>query len=396
MYLTETHIINSSNEIDSLLFKCKNLYNKANYIIRQEFINNGNFLTTYDMYSIMKDYDEYKCLLSRVARPVLRTLNSNWKIFFSNMKNWTNSSLSLGKPNIPKYLPKQSKFTAIFIDCSIKNKTLKNSNIIGLSKLNIEIPYQNSTYPIIEVQVIPMKTDKIKINIVYEKKIKPSKENNDRYCSIDLGVNNLMTVTSNIGEDPFIINGRVLKSINQFYNKRKSELQKKLPKGVYTSKKINKLTFKRNMKINDYLHKSSNIVVKYCVNNNINSIIIGYNKYWKQNINIGKSNNQNFTQIPFYKMKNMLKYKAEINGISLIEQEESFTSVCSFIDNEDVKYQKKYQGKRIKRGLFESKNHVLINSDVNGSYNIMRKVVSNFSYEEIEDIAVYPKLINIV
>lgn len=183
---------------------------------------------------------------------------------------------------------------------------------------------------------------------------------------------------------PFIVNGKPLKSINQFYNKRKANLQSKLKNNAKNSKRISSLSLKRNNKINDYLHKSTTFIVNYLVSNNIANLIVGHNKEWKQDINIGKKNNQNFVSIPHSRFKELLKYKCELEGITYIETEESYTSKCSFLDNEEICKHESYKGKRVKRGLFKSNDGTLINADVNGSLNILKKVVGNFNYDPIE------------
>jgi putative transposase len=185
-----------------------------------------------------------------------------------------------------------------------------------------------------------------------------------------------------------------MKSVNQYYNKTKAKLQSKLENDKRTSKRIEKLTLKRNNKINDYLHKASRYIVNQLVSKDISKLIIGYNKQWKQDINIGKRNNQNFVNIPFYKFISMLEYKCELEGVEMITHEESYTSKCSFLDNEPIKKHDSYLGKRIKRGLFRSSKGELINADLNGSYNIMRKVVPNFT-NGIEGVVVHPRLITV-
>lgn len=393
MLLVESHIIDKTIELDEITFKCKNLYNKANYIIRNEFISTGKYLSKFEMFTICKDIEEYKCLPVRIARGVLRTLDGNWKSFFSCIKKWRdNKQLFKAKPNLPKYLPKNGKFTALFYETAIlKPKDGK----IGLSSLKLRIPVQ-TTGKLIEIQVVPTKTNKYKINIIYDYVEEKLKQNNKNYCSIDLGLGNLMTVTSNkSGIKPVVVNGKPLKSINQFYNKKKAEYQSVLPKDIKTSKRIEKLTFKRNCKVNDYIHKASDYVVKFCLNNNLNTLVVGYNELWKQEINIGKRNNQNFVQIPFYKIIQMLTYKCEKHGINFITHEESYTSKCSFLDNEEITKHETYKGKRIKRGLFKTSTGVLINADVNGSYNILKKAVPNAFVNGIEGVAVHPYRVNL-
>ena len=388
MLLVESHIINESQELNDLTFKCKNLYNKANYIIRNEFINTGNYFSKFEMFTICKELEEYKALPVRISRGVLRTLDANWQSFFSCIKKWkSNRDLFKSKPNLPNYLPKNGKFTAMFYETAILKP--KNGKI-GLSSLKLRIEAQTQN-KIIEVQVVPTKTNKYKINIIYDYKEQELKKDNKKYCSVDLGLNNLMTITSNEkGIQPVVVNGRPLKSINQYYNKQKSKYQSKLPKEIHSSKRIETLTFKRNCKINDYLHKSSDYLIKFCLDNKLNTLVIGYNELWKQGINIGKRNNQNFVQIPFYKLIEMLRYKCEKHGINFITHEESYTSKCSFLDNEQVCKHDDYLGRRIKRGLFKSSDGRLINADVNGSYNILKKAVPNVFSDGIEGVAVHP------
>ena len=240
----------------------------------------------------------------------------------------------------------------------------------------------------------PLPSGKFKINIIYKYEEKVKLKDNEKYCSIDLGLNNLMTLTSNSGLNPTLVNGRPLKSINQYYNKKLAKLKSELPKGIRTSLRIKKLTEKRNNKINDYIHKSSRFLVNYCVDNQLNTIVLGYNEGWKTGVEMGKRNNQNFVGIPFETIKWYINYKSYMEGINFITQEESYTSKCSSLDFEQIKRHDNYLGKRIKRGLFKSGEGKLINSDVNGSLNILRKAVSNVEFTNgIEAVAVLPKKI---
>ncbi len=184
----------------------------------------------------------------------------------------------------------------------------------------------------------------------------------------------VLTSFNNIGENPFIINGKIIKSINHYYNKKKAKLMSYIgDKGV--SNRINRLSHKRECKINDYLYKSSREIINYCIKYKISTIIIGDNKNWKQNINIGKRNNQNFVSVPFSKLIQMISYKAEEVGIRVKTTEESYTSKIDHLANEEMKKQEKYLGRRVKRGLFRSSLDIILNADVNGAIGIMRKVV---------------------
>ena len=393
MKLVESHIVKKSKELDELTFNTKNLYNAVNYIVRQEFINNGNWLRKLFLFNICKELNEYKILPTRVSRCVIRTLDANWKSFFEANKTYNqNKLLFKERPHLPKYLYKKGKFTAIFIDNGILIKN-KNKGLIGLSSLKQQIKIKNINKKIIEIQVKPY-YNKYKINIVYEEPDIKLKSNNNNYCSIDLGVNNLMTITSNkIGIKPIIINGRPLKSINQYYNKKLAKL-----KSLNAKKQIEKLSLKRNNKINTYLHQSSKYLVDFCIKNELNTIIIGHNQYWKQKIKMNKKNKQNFIDIPFNNLIKMIQYKGLLKGITVLYQEESYTSKASFLNLDympvygDI-YKGNFSGYRYRRGLYKIRGKkVFINADINGSYNIMRKAVPNVFNNGIEGVAVHPNL----
>lgn len=409
MNLVEKHIIDRTDELDEITFKCKNLYNKVLYEVRQDFINNKVYPNKYDLFNKCKNAPDYKVLPSRVSRCVIRTLIGNWDSFFKAMKAWKKQPIKFnGRPKLPSYLPKNSRFTAIFIDGAILKLKLKKEGLIGLSSLKQKIKLQHKDSKLVEVQLIPYINGKYKVNIVYKKEEKEKLPDNQRYISIDLGVNNLMAVTSNTGLNPILVNGRPLKSLNQHFNKQKSfySSELELKQKRKSSKKLEKLNFKRENKINDYLHKSSRWLIKYCVENKINTIIVGYNEMWKQSIKNGKKNNQNFVQIPFYKLIQFIEYKAKLEGIDVILTEESYTSKCSFLDNELMFNNKTFKGQRVKRGLFKTSSGKLINADINASYNIMRKVIDysliinqkvvpNSVFEDgIEGVSVHPIKIN--
>lgn len=212
------------------------------------------------------------------------------------------------------------------------------------------------------------------MEVVYEIKEKEKKPDNNRYAAIDLGIDNLATLTFNDNR-PIIVNGRPIKSINQYYNKQKSKYQ-----AIKATKKIEDLSFKRNNKIRDYFHKSTRFITNQLVSGHYNTVIIGYNKCWKQDVNIGKRNNQSFTSISHLQFVNMIKYKCELEGIRVLLTEEYYTSKASALDRDflpdnDFK-DHVFSGKRIKRGLYQS-GYGYINADVNGALNIMRKVVGD-------------------
>ena len=381
MRLVEQHIIKSNHkhykELKNLCRLSKNLYNATLYEIRQYFFENKKYLS-YPL--IDKKFKEtknidYKSLPAQTTQQTMRVADSSFRSFFK-LLNMKNKGLYNRNISIPHYLKKDGYFTLIYTNQQLGKKLL--NGIIRLPLSNIE--FHSNKKNIKQVRFIPS-NNYIIMEVIYEVKESELKEDNNRYCGIDLGLNNLATVTSNVSK-PYIINGRSIKSINQYYNKKKAYLQSKL-KDQKTSKRIQRLTLKRNNKINDYFHKASSYIVNQLVSNSINTIIIGHNKDWKQDINMGSKNNQSFTSIPHTKLINQLKYKCRLVGINVICREESYTSKSSFLDRDPIPNLKddkiSFSGERIKRGLYRSGNGRLINADINGSYNIMRKEVGDVS-----------------
>lgn len=378
MYLVERHIIKNNKELDLVCFKSKNLYNKALYLIRQHYFKTKSYLNFFGVNKLMIDSkdEDYYALPTGVSNQTLRPLDRNFKSFFALLKKKRggNHDKSI---RIPRYLDKEGRYIATFIKQNVSKKSLKKG-LIKLSSLSIEIPTKVTRSNLVEVRVLPRNNHHV-VEVVYKVEQKEPKSDNGRYASIDLGINNLATVSSNVVE-PFIINGRPLKSINQYYNKEKAILQAHLKGNKKTSKRIYSITNKRNNKVKDYLHKSSRKIVNFLVSNNISTLVVGYNEEWKQNINLGRTNNQAFVNIPFYTFINQLDYKCKLEGINVILTEESYTSKCSFLDNETIERHDNYLGKRIKRGLFKSAKGKLINADLNASLNILKKVVGEFEY----------------
>ena len=213
---------------------------------------------------------------------------------------------------------------------------------------------------------------------MYEKVVIPKDVDRTRVVAIDIGVENLATLTTNIGEKPIIVKGKILKSVNQFYNKVRADLQKLYSKeGIFDSRRLRRLTQKRNNQVKDYLHKASRGIIDYCVLHRIGTIVIGKNDYWKQSVDLGKKINQQFVCIPHSRFIDMLKYKAHEVGIEVLLTSEEYTSLCSLLDFESIERHTKYAGKRVSRGLFKSKEKIVINADVNGSGNILRKALPN-------------------
>lgn len=378
MYLVERHIINNNKELDQLCFNSKNLYNRALYLVRQHYFKAKGYLNYFGVNRLMVDSKDkdYYALPTKVSNQTLMLLDSNFKVFFALLKKKQS-----GKYNksikLPKYLNKEGRYITTFPKDAVSKRYLRKG-LIKLSSLSIQIPTKVTESNLVEVRVLPRNNHHV-VEVVYKVEQKEPKSDNGRYASIDLGLDNLATVSSNVVK-PFIINGRPLKSINQYYNKEKARLQSHLKGDKKTSKRIYSITNKRNNKVKDYLHKSSRKIVNFLVSNNISTLIIGYNEEWKQNINLGRTNNQSFVNIPFLTFINQLEYKCKLEGINVILTEESYTSKCSFLDGESLEEHENYLGKRIERGLFRSAKGKLINADLNGSLNILKKVVGEFQY----------------
>ncbi len=404
MQLVEQHIILSNSpfykECDELCFKTKNLYNSCLYTIRQAYIKDKVSLI-YELYNIMKTTGQYKDLTAKVASTVLLMVQKNFKSFFkANAEYYKNPNKFKGCPRLPKYLDKETgRFVASYTNQAISKKVFDKVHKVKLSQTNIEFKTGVKEFKDINcVRIIPH-NGYYTIEVIYTILDTDKLKNNDCYLAIDLGVNNLATLTSNVKEvQPIIINGKPLKSINQYYNKKLANYQSILEKinKKKTSNRINKLSLKRKNKIDNYLHKASKTIVQHCLDNNINTLVIGKTDNWKQDINIGKRNNQSFVNIPHSRFIEMLNYKCEIEGINVILQEESYTSKASFLNLDFIPTYGKndksgFSGYRYRRGLYKIRGKkVFINADVNGSYNILRKAIPNAFANGIEGFGVNP------
>ena len=383
MILAERHIIKVGTaefkEYDAICFLSKNMYNSALYALRKHFFETK---TLKHKFQLSKEFQEqnqpdYRAMFVRSAQQIIGIAHQSMKSFFALIK--AKKSGSYDKPvKLPRYLPKNGRQVMIYDNKAFYEKDFKEG-YIRVAHTQSRIPTKiKNIKSIQQIRLVP-KGNHVVLEVLYKVTGMPLKEDNGRYASIDLGLNNLATVGSNVVK-PFIINGRPLKSINQYWNKEKARLQSLLKGNKETSKRIESIINKRNNKIKDYLHKSSKYIVNFLVSNDISTLIIGYNEEWKQNINIGKKNNQSFVNIPFYVFINQLEYKCKLEGINFIITEESYTSKCSFLDNETIEKHENYLGKRVKRGLFRSAKNKIINADLNGSLNILIKVVGEFQY----------------
>lgn len=400
---TEQHLIKKSNylweTIDNMCFKSKNIYNYGNYIIRQEFINNKKWIKYNELFKLVKDSEPYKDIGSNVGQSTLRLLDKNWKSFFTSIKDWkVNPSKYLGMPKLPKYKDKNGRFV-LGID---NNKVMLKDGFIyfawkplkGLNNIFYTKIKQDSK--VIQCRFIPRSNNYV-MEVIYEIEVPETQDSSRQITSIDLGINNFITMTNNINETPIVIKGGTIKSINQYYNKQKAIIQSELKKvnDKHWSNKLQKLTDNRNNKINAQMHCISKKVIDWCILYNIDTIVCGYNKEWKQKSSMGKVNNQNFVTIPYETFIKQLAYKCENNGIKFILNEESYTSGTSFLDNEEPIKENYNKSRRVQRGLFKSNTGKLINADVNGSYQIMKKVFPNAFANGIEGVGCHPMIVKV-
>lgn len=376
MTRTESILVKKSAYFVESLLSSKLIFNQSLYFLRQAYFdylkNNTKIKTpTYNqLYELVKNSDIFKDspLDFVVKQSCIQQASNNWTSFIkATMSFKKNPNKFKSRPLMPKYL--KNDFNLISIDNTrLRTKGCKEQEIrLPKSNFKFKLPNYIDKKQIKCLRILNF-YDKIKIEIVYEKQLKLINYDNDNSIGIDIGLNNLAAITSNEQNLSWLINGRPLKSINQYYNKKLALLKSKT-----ATKQIQLLNKKRKLKIDNYLHWASRKVINLCIENEISKIIIGKNDNWKQNINLGKRNNQNFVQIPFAKFIQMIQYKAQEIDISVILTEESYTSKCDHIVNEEMTHKLTYLGKRTKRGQFKSSVGKILNADINGSIGILRK-----------------------
>jgi len=366
------------------------LYNSALYVCNEYFKETGKYIGYNNLYHEMKTNIHYKNMTSFNAQAILKLVDQNFRSFFALLKKKQRNQYK-GEISPPKYRKPKSEYLLIF---NVQRVKLKN-NILKFTKdLKIKFTYKPKG-EIIQAIIKPNNFGSYTLFLTYEENFNPIDLDKNNFLSIDMGLNNLMTCVSSVSPS-FIMNGKPLKSYNNYYNKKKGKIQSelKVKNNKNYSKRLANLDIKRERFIDNYFNQITAYITKICLKNQIGIVIIGYNETWKQDINLGKINNRNFIYIPHYKLKCKLRNKLDSEGIELFEINESYTSKCSFIDNEPIKEHDSYLGKRINRGLFKSANNILINADVNGACNIARKVISKISFNEIKGFIVTPKVFN--
>src|SRR5216684_3504201 len=404
MQLVEQHVIDRKDPrfavIDAAAFQSKNLYNAANYEYRQAFIHEGKYLNYNEVQRRMQSHEAYKALPAKVSQQILMLLDKNWISFKECLEAYNEDPFKFtGRPRIPKYKHKtEGRNILVYTVQAVSKRGLKKG-VIQPSMLPIEVKTEHKA--IHQVRIVPRNGHYV-VEVIYSKKPVQAKVDPSFCVAIDLGVTNLAAITSNReGFIPRLVNGRTLKAMNQWYNKRMKELKLCLPKEdrERVTKQMEQITTHRNRQVNHYLHAASKSIIDFLVKQGVGTIIVGKNPLWKQEAGMGRRNNQNFVAIPHARFIDMLTYKAELVGIQMEVQEESYTSKASFLDLDPIPTYKpddeteySFSGKRIGRRnrLYHTKDGRKICADVNGSYNILRKSKPDaFAHADAKGIAAY-------
>ena len=392
MYLTVKQQVKHLSKEDYMTIRklcrtAKNLFNEAIYNVRQYYFTECEFLKYEKNYTLLKNSPNYKALNSNMAQQILKEVDGAFKSFFGLLKLVKQKKYAFTGCKLPHYLPKDGYTTLIIAFVRLNGNKLilpfSNSFKKTHKPIEITIPPILLDKTIKEIRIIPKANARFfEIQYIYEAECIQRNLNTNNALALDLGINNLVTAVSNVGKS-FIIDGKRLKSINQWFNKENARLQSIKDKQHFGRKPTNRqkaVARNRNNKMNDYMNKTVRRVIDYCIINNIGTLVVGYNETFQHNSHIGKQNNQNFVNIPYGQLRNKLEYLCMLNDIVFIKQEESYTSKASFWDkdnipvyNADNPKEYPFSGRRLHRGLYKTASSKIINADVNGALNIMRK-----------------------
>lgn len=396
VHRTRVYYVTPSQELINEARLSNNLYNQALYILRQAFTNKEDIPSKFDLNKILL-YKEYECeeydnihkMVAANAQAICHLAAQNFKSFLMSLRAFKkNKSGFTGVPKIPSYNKKEQKFMIIlnYQQCAVKDGMMRFPEKLNLDKIYV------GDLDIAHVRIFPG-TKKYKVEVVYKIESLPKRKKGN-IAGIDLGLDNLATVAINKrGIRPLLINGRPLKSMNLYFNNKRDKVQSELKKcnDRYMSHKLETLYRKRNNRFNTYMHKASKEIIDYCLEHNVKQIIIGHNKLQKQ-----ESKLKNFVAIPTFRLIELIKYKAEYQGIEVIETEESYTSITSYLDKEEPIKDNANKARRIHRGLFKSNKNKIINADVNSAYQIMKKVIGDKVIKPIGKGALFiPKKVTI-
>lgn len=364
----------------------KNLYNSTLYAIRQYYFTEKKYLRYESAYHTCKDNENYQLLNTDIAQQTMKVVDRNFKSFFALISKAKEGSYKFSEIRLPHYLPKDGYFMLIIPRFNVKDGFFKVPMSAAFKKefgeIKLSFPERLNNRQVKEIRIFPKHNCKFfEVEFVYIQEEENLNLNPNNALAIDFGLDNLATCVTNTGAS-FIVDGKRLKSINQWYNKENARLQsikdKQGIKGITNLQYA--ITENRNNRTNYYMNKTARIIVNYCIENNIGNIVVGYNLDWKRNINIGKKNNQNFVQIPYGNLRLKIQSLCERYGIGYVEQEESYTSKADFFANDplpvynaDNPQEYRFNGKRISRGQYKTCQRTVINADANGALNILRK-----------------------
>jgi len=368
----------------------KNVYNRANYIVRQEFFASGRCIGHGELYHLVKNDDDYRALPSLVANEVLKTLHEAWRAFLASDRSYMRDpSRFLSRPRPPRYKDYDGEITIRFPrpHLSQRKGAVVLPSKVGRYRVRHALPLGTE---VVMVRIVPRGAT-YEAEVVYREELDAPSAKGERIVGVDIGLENAMTVVDDQGGVPWIVKGGVLKSINQYYNKELARLRSAAAKsGQRTTKRMRRLALRRHRKLRDVLHRLSRMLVDHARRIGAHTIVVGYNEGWKQGVRLGRRTNQGFVQVPFHTLVHQIKYKAGEYGIAVVLQDESYTSKCSFLDGEPVERHAHYQGRRVNRGLFVAGDGSVVNADVNAAYNIIRKAFPNALAEGIEDASLHP------
>jgi len=394
MHLVERHLIRKDDPrfavIDRAALASKNLYNQANYQIRQSFIHEGKYLPYAEIFHRLKQHDCYQALPRKVSNSILIQLHKNWMSFFEAFKAYQEDpSPFTGRPKLPKYKEKEKGRNILLYDKqALGKRAFQKTGKLVPSGLPIEIATKITDWEkMAQVRMVP-RVDGYMVEVVYEQEEQQQAEVDGKLvAAVDLGVNILAALTSNKpGFVPRLVSGKPIKSVNQQYNKRRAQHQSRLSQeNRFTSRHLDRVTTKRNRRVDSYLHTASRRIIDLLVAEGIGTLVIGKNPLWKRCANMGRKNNQQFVQLPHARFIDQLTYKAQLVGIKVVIQEESYTSKASFLDSDPLPtYQANrtekpiFSGTRIARSWYRASDGTVIHADINGSFNILRKSNSTF------------------
>jgi len=388
MQLVERHLIRKDDlrfvVIDQTAFASKNLYNQANYQIRQSFIHEGKYLPYAEMFHRLKQHDCYRALPRKVSNSILIQLHNNWVSFFEAMKAYQEDPTPFtGRPKLPGYKDKgKGRNILIYDKQALGKRAFQKTGKLLPSGLSIEIETCITQWQqLAQVRIVP-RLDGYMIEVVYEQQEEQADVDKQLVAAVDVGVNILAALTCNKpGVAPRLLSGKPLKSLNQQYNKLRAQHQSRLShENRFTSRHLDRMTTKRNRRVESYLHTASRRIIDLLVEEGIGVLVIGKNPLWKQEVQMGKRTNQQFVQIPHARFIDQLTYKARLVGIKVVMQEESYTSKASFLDSDALPTYQAHQaekpifsGVRIARSWYRASDGTIIHADINGSFNILRK-----------------------